>query len=65
MTADLVFTKQEYDQRLNVVLERTSAQERDLFAIFTPESIFYFTGVDHWVTSHRICCLYPAKVSQC
>lgn len=48
MQGDLVFTDQEYTERLAAVKSRMMVQDLELCLISTPENIYYLTGLDHW-----------------
>ncbi len=48
MHGDLVFTEQEYAERLAAVRTRMVAEDIELCLISTPENIYYLTGLDHW-----------------
>jgi Xaa-Pro dipeptidase len=48
MPADLLFTEQEYEERLAAVRTLMAGRELDLCLLSTPENIYYLTGLDHW-----------------
>lgn len=48
MQGDLVFTEQEYAERLAAVQARMVERNMELCLISTPENIYYLTGLDHW-----------------
>lgn len=48
MSAEVLFTEQEYETRLTALRARMSERGLDVCLVSTPENIFYLTGLDHW-----------------